>query len=176
MVAANRVFKIGNLPTMHKPRPAALCTAALALAATIGSAGPTFASGSVSCSISDKSLQLEMSGVISRGVGAGLISVEGEAKSDIAILTGGMKTFTFDREQITQYWLSGQVLKLRIYRESEGSPHESLDLEIEARQKGGIDSPSFPGTYTATATSMAGVTGSEAKSATVKGKISCHVE
>lgn len=150
--------------------------APLLLAASIGSAGPAFASASLSCSISDKSLQLEMGGVISHGVGAGLISAEGESKSNIAILTGTMKSITFDRDQITQYWLSGQVLKLRIYSESEGSPHESLDLEIEARQKGGIDSPTFPGTYTATATSMAGVTGSEAKSVTVKGKISCHVE
>jgi hypothetical protein len=148
----------------------------LALTALIATAGPAFATAGLSCSISDKSFQLEMSGVVSHGVGAALISAEGAGKSSIAILSDGMKTFTFDRDQITQYWLNGNVLKLRIYRESEGSTHETLDLEIEARQRGGIDSPTFPGTYTATATSMAGVTGSEAKSATVKGKISCSVE
>lgn len=147
--------------------------AALTLVLTGGSAS---ASASLTCSISDKTLKLEVQGTISHGVGSGLISAEGTVTPTISVLSGEMNTFTLGREDITQYWLGAQDLKLRIYRESAGSPHQTLEIAIETRRKGDPDGIDFAGTYSGSATSMAGVTDGEAQSVPIKGKAFCQVE
>ncbi len=134
------------------------------------------ASVGLSCSIADKSLDLTLEGTISRGVGEGLISVNGEAKANIDILSGEMRAFTFDRDEITQYWLGRQNLKLRLYRETAGEPHETLDIVIDVTSKGDPDEIVYKGSYSASATSMAGVTTGEARAATFKGRVTCQVE
>lgn len=141
----------------------------------IACGGQAFASAVLTCSISDKSLELNLQGTVSHGVGEVLVSVEGTMTATAAVLSKGMGSLTLEREHITQYWLGRQDLKLRIYRESAGEPHETLDLVIEARRTGGPDSVDFDGTYKGSATSMAGVTTGEARSEPLKGRVSCQL-
>lgn len=149
----------------------------LILAATTASAGPAFGSATLACSLADRNIELELQGVVSHGLGEGLVSAEGEGKASITILKSDLTAFKLDRESITQYWLGKQDMRLRIYRESSGPVHETLDIQIEANSKGGGDDTiDYQGTYSGQATSMAGVTGSEAKSVTFKGKVSCQIE
>lgn len=142
----------------------------------LATAGTAWASASLTCSIKDKTLQLDLQGTISHGGGSGLISAEGNISPNIPLLTGDMGTFTVGRDDITQYWLGPQELKLRIYRESAGSPHQTLEIAIDTRRKGDADGINFAGTYSGSATSMAGVTEGEAKSVAIKGKATCQLE
>ena len=110
----------------------------VACAAVLLASSPALASVALSCSIADKMLDLTLEGTISRGVGEGLISVKGEAKANIEMLSGEARAFTFERGEITQYWLGGQNLKLRLYRETAVEPHETLDIVIDVRSKGDL--------------------------------------
>ncbi len=148
--------------------------AAAALGLLVSS--PALASVGLSCSIADKALNVTLDGTISRGVGEGLITVQGDAKANIGILSGEMRAFTFDRGAITQYWLGRQDLKLRIYRETAGEPHETLDIVIDVKSKGDPDGIDYEGSYSASASSMAGVVTGEAKAVAFKGRVSCQVE
>ena len=148
----------------------------VACAAVLLASSPALASVALSCSIADKMLDLTLEGTISRGVGEGLISVKGEAKANIEMLSGELRAFTFERGEITQYWLGGQNLKLRLYRETAVEPHETLDIVIDVRSKGDPDAVDYKGSYSASASSMAGVAAGEAKTVTFKGRASCQVE
>ncbi len=134
------------------------------------------ASVALACSISQPAVELALEGVVSRGVGEGLISAQGQITVKAPVLEKGTVTVPIARELITQYWLSGPDLKLRIYWETPGSPHETLDLEITARRSGGADGIDYPGRFTGLMTSMAGVTGSEAKTSKIKGRVDCQVD
>jgi hypothetical protein len=94
----------------------------------------------------------------------------------IADKSGEARAFTFERGEITQYWLGGQNLKLRLYRETAVEPHETLDIVIDVRSKGDPDAIDYKGSYSASASSMAGVAAGEPKTVTFKGRASCQVE
>lgn len=137
---------------------------------------PAHASVGLTCTISDENLDLVLEGSVSRGVGEGLVTAQGEVKTKIPLLSGEMTAFAISRENITQFWLGRQDLKMRIYRETAGEPHQEFNLVIEVRLKGDPDGIGYAGTYSANASSMAGVTTGEAKAAGIKGKVSCQVE
>jgi len=134
---------------------------------------PAQATGAISCTIEDKSLDLSFEGIFSHGVGEGLTDVRGELKAKVDLLAN-IKSATLERRDVTQFWMFERSLQLRIYRESAGEPHETLDLVIETIQDR-KDEMSYSGTYKGTASHFDQKTGPEAKTKTFKGRVSCSV-
>lgn len=147
---------------------------AAALIVPIFAASSAQATGSITCSIADRSLTLTFEGVTSQGLGDGLAQARGEVTPTLKLLSPGFGPAAFHREQVTQYWLDKSSLKLRIYVERPEDGRETLELVIEVRQEG-RDPTAFTGTYRGRATHFDPAAGSEAKEAAFKGRIDCQV-
>ena len=147
---------------------------AAALIVPISAAASAQATGSITCSIADRSLTLTFEGVTSQGLGDGLAQARGEVTPTLKLLSPGFGPAAFHREQVTQYWLDRSSLKLRLYIERPTDGHETVDLIIEARQEG-RDPTAFTGTYRGRATHFDPSKGPEAEESTFKGRIDCQV-
>ena len=88
-------------------------------------AGPALATAGFSCSIADKAVKFSAEGVLSRGAGEGVMNFGGK----IEVLGKGapddLRTVDLEREHLTQSWLHGKDIKLRMYREREGNGSNS---------------------------------------------------
>lgn len=137
---------------------------------------PSHASGSISCSIEDKSVTLSFEAVFSHGLGEGLVNISGELKA-AEVLTPALETGPITQEDVKQYWMYGPDLKLRIYRESKGEPHETIEIVIETTQDNPKepDDGAYSGKYTGSVFRMDEKAGPEGTSKTVKGDVTCSV-
>lgn len=136
---------------------------------------PASASGSLSCTIESKKVELSLEGSFSHGVGEGLVNAGGT----LALHSDTVRTskVTLERENVTQYWLSGPDLKLRLYHEPTEGEHEEIDIVIETKVPKGSDSDetTYKGTFVATLRGPLPPGGSEGKTETAKGSALCSV-
>lgn len=134
---------------------------------------PAFASASLSCEASDKTMKLAIDAGISRGVGDDFFSFKGELE---ILAPGAPKDFRkveFAKEHLTQRWMDNRNLKLKIYREREGEPHGYVDIVIEAWPKKDSDDIEFRGGYVLTIFDMSVKKDGEGKTTTLKGRVTC---
>ena len=134
---------------------------------------PAFASASLSCEASDKTVKLNIEAGISRGVGDDFFSFKGELE---ILAPGTPKDFRkveFAKDNLTQRWLDNRNLKLKIYREREGEPHGYVDVVIEAWPKKDSDDIEFRGGYTLTIFDMSVKKDGEGKTTILKGRVTC---
>lgn len=149
-----------------------------ALAFFVLASAPAFASASLSCEASDKTVKLTIEAGISRGVGDDFFSFKGELE---ILSPGASKDFRkveFVKENLTQRWLDNRNLKLKIYRERQGEPHGYVDVVIEAWPKKDSDDIEFRGGYVLTIFDMSvkdmGVKkDGEGKTTILKGRVTC---
>lgn len=146
---------------------------ALALVAVV-SAAPASATASLSCSIDDKSLKLEVTGIASHGFGEVLTNFDGTAEVRLRGGPDALKSLMLERSSVTQYWLDGPLFKLRLYSETSGSSHSSVEIVIEARRYG-RDETDYPGTYRLEFVSAGSGSGPSTTPVRAKGKVSCSV-
>lgn len=153
--------------------PVMMGRTALAIAAWLCLAGQAQATGTLHCSIADRSLTVTFQAIVSHGLGEGLVSVQGQVIPGEALAAAGHGPFPLDRETVAQYWHRGGALKLRLYRETPTPPLLSLDLIIEAtREK--RDARAYAGRYEAEAFRIDDVTGPEGKIIKAKGRVDCQ--
>ena len=129
------------------------------------------ASAGLSCEASDKTVKLELEAGISRGVGEGFFSFKGELE---ILAPGAPKDFrkvTFEKEHLTQQWLDGRNLKLRVYRERDGALHGYVDLVIEAWPRKD-EEDAYRGGYTLTIFDVPKAD-ADGKTTVLKGRVSC---
>ena len=97
-------------------------------------------------------------------------------KGELEILAPGIpkdfQKIEFAKEHLTQRWLDGRNLKLKIYREREGEPHGYVDIVIEAWPRKD-EEDQFRGGYTLTIFDMSVKKDGEGKTTTLKGRVTC---
>ena len=147
--------------------------AAVLLAAWMGGVGTAQASAAFSCSIEDKALKLAVEGAFSRGVGEGVINFGGKLEVLAKATPADLRNIDLEREHLTQTWINGRDLKLRMYRERTGSaPHGYVELVVETRQSP-RDELEYAGSYVLTVHHLTSEQDSEGKTFTARGKARC---
>ena len=145
-----------------------------AVAMAVAVAGsPAWASGGFSCTVEDKALKASVEGAYSRGVGEGVINFGGRIEVLAKAAPEDFRSIELEREHLTQTWIHGRDLKLRMYRERQGSaPHGYVDLVVETRQSP-KDELEYAGTFALTVFHVVSEKDSEGKTFTVRGKATC---
>lgn len=139
-------------------------------------AGEALASGGINCEAKDAAVAFDLGGGVTHGMGAPLFSFNGVLKVNDQTVAEDLAETTFALDHVAQYWLDGEELKLRLYRERDGSkPHGYVELGIVTTAKPGDDGEGvYDGDYTLnvfdTSNNDEGVT------VTREGKVSCFVE
>jgi hypothetical protein len=144
--------------------------APLALCAALACVSPAVATGSLDCSIDDKTASAQIAAVFSYGLGSALSNVRGDLTLKVRGLPAGLPATTFEGEHLVHSWLRGRDIKLHFYRETEGdAPHASIELVVETRGKS-ADAESYAGGYELI---VSWVADGESKSKVFKGKATC---
>lgn len=144
-----------------------------AFAMLAASAGSATASGGLSCTGESNELITSLDGGISRGMGSALFSFSGKLEISSPGIGEDLRVTEFSREHVAQYWLDGEALKLRLYREREDGPHGYVEVLVETALG---DKRSGEGEYLVTVYDMTKAVNSGAEPARFTGPIACSVE
>lgn len=135
----------------------------------VGSTGMAAASGGLSCAADDAGVLLSAEGGVTRGMGSALFSFSGSVELRDGDVEDDLRVTEFGREHVAQYWLDGDVLKLRLYREREASkPHGYVEAVIETGDG--------KGRYFVNVYDMTHAREGEAVTASFAGDVTCMVE
>lgn len=144
----------------------------LAIVLLLATCSSANASSSLACSIEAKALQLTLEGVVSHGLGEQLTDVRGDLKLSHPLIASNLKAHALERQDVTQFWMTGRDLKIRLYRESTSGPGESVEIIMEATGKSSDEGMSYRGTFKAVLSHLRdGAT--EAETKTLDGKLAC---
>jgi hypothetical protein len=135
---------------------------------------PAAASGNLLCSVEDETFTINLEGIFSHGLGEALTEAKGEIdiKADLGPLNKALAGKPLALADVKQFWMHGQELKVRLYRDAEGEAQGSLEVVIETARDGD-DETAFAGTYTATVRRVDARTGAEEESVSGRGPIAC---
>lgn len=147
----------------------------LCLLLLVAMAVPATASGGLSCAAEDEAVTLSLDGGVARGMGGALFSFSGSAEIHAGQIEDDLRATEFARDHVAQYWLDGEVLKLRLYREREGNaPHGYVEVVVDTAYD--IKEGEFRGDYLVSVYDMTDAQNSEAETAELSGAVSCFVE
>jgi hypothetical protein len=137
------------------------------------SAGNAMASGGLSCTVESNDLAMSLDGGVARGMGSALSSFSGKLEISSPGVGEDLRVTEFSREHVAQYWLDGEALKLRLYRERESGPHGYVEVSVETaigEERGG------EGKYLISTHDMTNAFDGEAEPIRLTGPIACSVE
>jgi hypothetical protein len=158
------------------PTVPAFCRGALwlfALSALM--AQPAHATASLACSIADRSLHLDLQSAVGRGAGEVISNVRGELQSKLKDIPDDLRKVEFENSHLTQSWLYGRDLRLRLYRERSGEgQHGYVELIIQTRRTGKDDEAPHVGTYEIEVYFIP-TAGSEGRTLKARGRAKCLV-
>lgn len=120
----------------------AVCGLALLFLST----APALATGSAACSFSDRNLRFFAEAAFSRGNGEGIMNFGGTLEVLVKESPEDFRSVPLTMGHLTQRWLYGKELKLRLYHERTGEPHAYVELIIETKQQG-RDETELQGSY-----------------------------
>ena len=148
--------------------------AAFAIAAWLCLAGQAQATGTLHCSIADRSLTVTFQAIVSHGLGEGLVSVQGQVIPGEALAAAGHGPFPLDRETVAQYWHRRRNPEAApVSRNADTAAAQSRpDHRGGAREK--RDARAYAGRYEAEAFRIDDVTGPEGKVIKAKGRVDCQ--
>jgi hypothetical protein len=142
--------------------------------AILASTAAANASGGLSCTADNDELLLSLEGGVSRGMGSALFSFSGRIELRSTQVPEDLRLTEFSREHVAQYWLDGDTLKLRLYRERDGDkPHGYVEAIVETSLN---DDGDDKGEYLIAVYDMANPTDSEAETMDFTGSVTCSVE
>src|SRR5215204_2812765 len=100
-------------------------------------ATPAYATASLSCSADDKALRFSAEGIVSHGVGETVAQFAGELEVRLKDAPPGLRKLPLALEHLTQRWLHGREVKLRLFREREreGEGQGSVELVVETGER-----------------------------------------
>lgn len=131
-----------------------------------------FATGNLGCEIDDATLSLNIESVIATGVGEPMVNLRGEITLKDQSISLGLRHAEFDRTHLTQYWLEGKDLRLRLYQDIDAKPiYGSMELVIMTEATD--EEQSFAGRYRLTVFDTAGREPGDAKESRFEGGVSC---
>lgn len=142
--------------------------------ATLAMTATANASGAISCASDNDELQMSLEGGVSRGMGSALFSFAGRIELRGSEVPEDLRVTEFTREHVAQYWLDGDTLKLRLYREREGDrPHGYVEAIVETSL---TDDGDDKGEYLIAVYDMAKPTDGEAETMDFTGSVTCSIE
>src|SRR3954447_392622 len=97
-------------------------------------APPASATASLSCSADDRSLRFSAEGIVSHGVSETVAQFGGELEVRLKDAPPGLRKLPLALEHLTQRWLHGREVKLRLFRERDGEGQGSVELVVETRR------------------------------------------
>lgn len=116
--------------------------AALSLVLTASAAS---ASGGIGCEASDTAVKLTIQSGVTRGMGSPLFQFQAEAEVLDPKAPEHLRKTAYTDENVSQYWLDGESLKMVLYRETEGDlPHGYVMVTILTTTS---DNPDDEGIY-----------------------------
>lgn len=138
------------------------------------SSGFAAAAGGLSCDASDDDVAIMLSGGVTHGMGSGLFSFSGKIEIRSDEVAEDLRVTEFGREHVPQYWLDGDTMKLRLYREREGGAvHGYVDAIIETATG---DDGNDHGEYLVAVYDMTNAEDGEVEPVQFTGSVTCSVE
>lgn len=131
------------------------------------------AAGGLSCKAKDEAVSLSLEGGVTHGMGSGLFSFSGTLELRSDDVREDLRVTEFAREHVPQYWLDGEVLKLRLYREREAEPHGYVEVIVETTRD---DEDNDRGDYIVAVYDMADAASDEVEPVQFTGAVTCSVE
>lgn len=132
------------------------------------------ATGGLSCEASDEAVSLSLEGGVTRGMGSALFSFSGTLELRSDEVREDLRLTAFAREHVAQYWLDGEVLKLRLYRERESdAPHGYVEVIVETTRD---DDDRDRSDYIVAVYDMADADQGEVEPVQFMGEVACVVE
>src|SRR5262249_10988801 len=103
------------------------------------------ASGGIGCNVEDHSAKLSIESRVTRGMGGPLVNFRAKLEILDKSVADDLRNIEFKQENVAQYWLDGQSLKLLLYRERSGDkPFGSVELTVETQMR---DEGTYEGSY-----------------------------
>lgn len=150
--------------------------AAAALCAGMFAAQPAQATATLTCDIEDKTAKLSLQSVVSRGVGEAISGLNGALEIAVKGAPDDLRKIVFENAHLTQSWLHGRDLRLRLYRErADNAPHGYVELIIETRRAGKDEEAPYAGSYELIVHSLPSANATEGKTLKARGKAKCSV-
>lgn len=133
-----------------------------------------WASGGMSCSGEDGSATVEINAGITRGLGSPVFSLTGSAEIKTTDVPADLRSTSFEKEHLAQYWLDGEDFRMLLYRERPAEKEHGY-VELELRAKAVSDEEgSYAGTYLLSTWDASG--DGEPRQKKLEGKITCMGE
>lgn len=147
---------------------------AMVFLVALGVASPAAASGGLSCSVDDGKATFEIESGVTRGMGSPVFNFRGTLDIADERLAADLRHSAFTGENLTQYWLDGSRLNLRLYRERVEGPHASIDLVVLTESSD--DESGYSGSYTVSVGDLIGDNVPEPLEIEITGAVECFVE
>ncbi|WP_366930459.1 hypothetical protein [Mesorhizobium sp.] len=142
------------------------CAAALLASANVASA-----SGALWCSVDDRQVAFQLDAGVTRGLGGPTFNFRGDLEIKARPTGDSLRKTVFEDQNLAQYWLDGEELRLLVYREHEaGDSYRSVELTILTKAS---DESTYDGRYTL---SVYDGSGADSEPVEFKGDVSCGAE
>lgn len=146
----------------------------IGLLVVLGTTTMAAASGGLSCEATDEAVSLSLEGGVTRGMGSALFSFSARLELRSDEVRQDLRLTEFAREHVAQYWLDGEMLKLRLYRERTGdAPHGYVEVIVETVRG---DDDTDRGDYIVAVYDMAEAAADEVEPVQFTGAVTCAVE
>lgn len=133
---------------------------------------PAMATGNLGCEVDDATMSLNIESSISTGLGEPMLNFRGEASLKDGSISEPLRNPKFDRTHLTQYWLGGPDLRLRLYQDIDGEISQG-SVELIIKTESSDEEGGFAGRYTLMVYDTAGRKPGDAKESRFEGKVSC---
>lgn len=142
---------------------------------TLAGTSPAWATATLSCSVTDKTVDFAIMGVVPHGQGDPLMQIRAELKAAPDGLSDNTEPVVMSDDNNTQYWLDAETLNLVFYKEGEtAGAFSSTELTIKTTVRA-EDDAYFDGTYHLTSYLPAAEGKGESTEMQADGKVSCSV-
>ncbi len=146
----------------------------LTLTTLLLGAAPVLATGGLSCTFKDRNVSFDAEATFSRGVGEGFVSFSSKLEVLAKAMPDDLRKLQLELEHLTQRWLYGKELKLRLYHERSGPGlHGYVEMVVETKQSA-KEETDYRGTYVLTAYHIPSE-GADGKTITLRGRAACSL-
>lgn len=141
----------------------------IALAALFAGCLPALASGGASCKSEGGAARIGLAAGVTHGMGSPVIQLEATVDVPDQKIAADLRSSTFTRENLTQYWSSGEDLRFYLYRERNEDGFASVEVAIDTKATG--EDAVHGGKYVVTITQPGA-----AEPLKFEGQVSCSME
>lgn len=139
-------------------------------------ASPAMASGGLSCTADDGKVGFDIQAGVTRGMGGPVFSLAGELTIKGGDVAADLAKTKFERDNLAQYWLDGEELRLLLYKERAEGEFGSVELTVRTKALGEEDEGSYAGDYALQVFESTGEGSGDSRTTDFAGKVECTAE